>query len=134
MQEWEERAGCKEGEALCDIYGGGQGLTLKEDKSEADNIGEGDWVRVEDEEEGRTERRQEAEEVKAWTGYYLICRAAEEEAQYHERDKCLKVENNEWDDVKRGVTIIEQEMFKKRRFKKYSKCFYYGIPQALCDQ
>ncbi len=148
MDRYKGRAGCKEGEAWCDVC----------ERSGADI--EADTEAVEGEAADReiqaflqvrsravynakqvlTRLRYEGEELakfirqlESWAGYCAVCRSSRE-VQGHEISECLKRGTVEWIIVDKGIQVVTRELFRKRQIEKFLGCFYCRLLQVLCEQ
>lgn len=148
MDGWAERTGCEEGEEACDLCAGKR--EAKAEAAEAQVAEEADtelnlFLRAQ-EEPRAAERRQAAEtrkqgdevdafrrQLESWA-CCLVCRVERDEEQGHEMGACPMQGTEAWEACRDGLEVIEEEMFRKKRFERYSGCFYCGLPQGLCDR
>ncbi|KAK3933607.1 hypothetical protein QBC46DRAFT_275436, partial [Diplogelasinospora grovesii] len=66
-------------------------------------------------------------------GCCMVCRFRRQEC-YHEVDDCPEQEDEVWDVIRGALEVMEQEMFVKRRFARFTGCFSCGMPQWLCQR
>ena len=65
----------------------------------------------------------------------MACRAYRRTgADRHSTDRCMMSGTEAWDVVVRGMRVTEQEMFRRKRFERFSGCFRCGVPQGLCGR
>ena len=142
----EDRNGCEDGEALCDVCGGVYGA-IEEAAQEEQEMGDGASAEVEQEEEQQRFWQQERErqgpredfmrkrqqefgevewlrrQLQGWTGRCGICEAAGAGQSRHDLRRC-------WREESRGAK--EMVKMKKIKFENFSGCFWCGVPQAIC--
>ncbi|KAH6867692.1 RecQ helicase [Thelonectria olida] len=138
-----ERFGCIEGEEVCDVCYQQQGIRGEQEEEEA---AEADYQRsqriirqVETERilQVMRESREvsEFEDILAeWDGCCMVCRIDGRDEAYHSMDECPQKGLKIWDNMKQGIEAVQDEMFAKKQFAKFSACYECGLPQAICKQ
>lgn len=69
-----------------------------------------------------------------WDGCCMVCRIDGRDEAYHSMDECPQKGLKIWDNMKQGIEAVQDEMFAKKQFAKFSACYECGLPQAICKQ
>lgn len=146
-----DRMGCEEGEAFCDVCGGGEdeGVSGADDGKDEERVEEvtgadreeirrefqqQEWERhgprddfIQARQEEFTEMEWLRQQLRKWAGRCGICEASGEGRSGHDIRECWRGESRR---AREMVKMIEDKI----KFENFSGCFWCGVPQEICNR